>query len=190
MLAVTGASGAPYAARLLELLVRAGVHVLLIRSAAGARTWQEEVGPDFPGDLPEGPGSVELLPVRDVGAGPASGSYRHDGMIICPCSMKTLAEVAGGVASSLVTRAADVALKERRRLVLVTRETPLNLIHIENMARATRAGAVVLPAEPGFYQNPETVQDLIDFVVQRILDVVGVEARIHERWKDPEDPSP
>jgi 4-hydroxy-3-polyprenylbenzoate decarboxylase len=103
--------------------------------------------------------------------------------------MKTLAQVASGIADSLITRAADVTLKERRRLILVTRETPLNLIHIENMARATRAGAIILPAEPGFYHQPRSLQDLIDFVVQRILDVSGVEAQIQPRWKSPEDPA-
>lgn len=185
VVAVTGASGAPYARRLVTALVEAGVHVLLVRTGAGQRCWRQEVGEDFPGELPAGPGRVELLPEKDVGAGPASGSYRHDGMIVCPCSMKTLAQIAAGLADNLVGRAADVCLKERRRLVLVTRESPLNLVHIENMARVTRAGAVVMPAEPGFYHRPETVQDLIDFVVQRILDLVDVDHRVQRRWMEP-----
>lgn len=190
VVAVTGASGAPYAARLLEVLVGAGVDVDLVRSGAGARCWDEEVGGPFPGPLPEGPdaGTVRVLPQRDVGAGPASGSYRHDGMVVVPCSMRTLAAVAGGLADSLITRAADVCLKERRRLILVTRETPLNLVQIENMARATRAGAVVMPAEPGFYHRPRSVADLIDFVVQRILDLLDIEGAVAPRWGGGETP--
>lgn len=181
VVAVTGASGAPYARRLLECLSEAGVDVFAVRSAAGLRCWKEEVGADFPGDLP-GPGKLEVLPEKDIGAGPASGSFRHDGMVVVPCSMRTLAAIAGGHADSLVTRSADVCLKERRRLVLVTRETPLNLIHIENMARVTRAGAVVMPAEPGFYHRPQRVEDLIDFVVQRILDLLEVPREVAPRW--------
>ena len=185
VVAVTGASGAPYARRLLQCLSAAGVDVLAVRSAAGLRCWREEVDGDFPGELP-GPGKVVLLPERDVGASPASGSFRHDGMVIVPCSMRTLSAVACGNADSLITRAADVCLKERRRLLLVTRETPLNLIHIENMARVTRAGAVVMPAEPGFYHRPQRVEDLIDFVVQRILDLLEVPREVAPRWGDSE----
>ena len=181
VVAVTGASGAPYARRLLQCLSAAGVDVLAVRSAAGLRCWREEVDGDFPGELP-GPGKVVLLPERDVGASPASGSFRHDGMVIVPCSMRTLSAVACGNADSLITRAADVCLKERRRLLLVTRETPLNLIHIENMARVTRAGAVVMPAEPGFYHRPQRVEDLIDFVVQRVLDLLEVPQEVAPRW--------
>lgn len=181
VVAVTGASGAPYARRLLVALSEAGVEVFAVRSSAGLRCWRQEVGDDFPGELP-GPGTVEVLPEKDVGAGPASGSFRHDGMVVVPCSMRTLSAIAGGNADSLVTRAADVSLKERRRLVLVTRETPLNLIHIENMARVTRAGAVVMPAEPGFYHRPQRVDDLIDFVVQRILDQLEVPREVAPRW--------
>lgn len=182
VVAISGASGAPYARRLLEVLVQAGARVLLIATPAGRRTWKTEVGPDLPGPLPEGPGRVEMLADADIGAGPASGSFRHDGMVVCPCSMKTLAAVANGLASTLTARAADVALKERRRLVLVTRESPLNLIHIENMAQVTRAGGIILPAEPGFYHRPSTVDDLIDFVVQRIADVLDVPTDLAPRW--------
>ncbi len=185
VVAVTGASGAVYGRRLLEALVASGRRVYLVATAAGRRTWVEELAADFPGDLPAGPGGVEVLSDGDIGAAPASGSFRHDGMVVCPCSMKTLAAVAHGLAGSLVTRAADVALKERRPLVLVTRETPLSLIHIENMAQVTRAGGMILPAEPGFYHRPTTVAELIDFVVQRVLDALRIDHQIATRWKEP-----
>lgn len=185
VVAVTGASGMPYARRLLETLIGAGVEVHLVVTTAGRLTWAEEIGGEFPGDLPDGPGELILHQERNVGAGPASGSFRHHGMLVCPCSMRTLAAVAAGLADNLVTRAADVTLKERRRLVLVTRETPLNLIHIENMARVTRAGGIVMPAEPGFYHRPSTLEELVDFVVQRALDAVGIEAELAPRWKTP-----
>jgi 4-hydroxy-3-polyprenylbenzoate decarboxylase len=119
----------------------------------------------------------------------ASGSFRHDGMAIVPCSGRTLGSLASGVADTLVVRAADTCLKERRRLVLVIRETPLSTIHLENMLTVTRAGAVVLPASPGFYHKPETVSDLVDFVVARTLDHLATEHRVGRRWRE-EDPSP
>lgn len=186
VVAITGASGMPYAARLLGELVAAGCHVHLVVSQAGRWTWAEEVGGELPGPLPPGPGKIELHADADIGAPPSSGSFRHDGMVVVPCSMKTLAAIAAGLGGSLITRSADVALKERRRLVLVTRETPLNLIQIENMATVTRAGGIVMPAEPGFYSRPQTLQDLVDFVVQRILDLVGVERELAPRWGGPE----
>lgn len=186
VLAVSGASGAPYAARCLETLLARGVDVHLIRTKAAARTWSLEVGPEFPGPLPPHSGTLTTYPDQDVGAGPASGSFRHDGMVVVPCSMKSLAAIAQGMADSLLTRAADVTLKERRRLILVPRETPLNLIHLENMKKVTLAGGVILPANPGFYHNPQSIQDLIDFVVQRILDLLGIEAEMVPRWQEPE----
>jgi len=122
----------------------------------------------------------------DRGAAPASGSARTSGMVICPCSMGTLAAIAAGTSRSLVERAADVTLKERRRLVLVPRETPLSTIHLENMLRLTRAGATVLPAAPGFYHRPQSIDALVDFVVARVLDQLGVEHAVGRRWGETE----
>ena len=121
---------------------------------------------------------------NDRGAKPASGSARSGGMIICPCSMGTVSAVAHGTSRSLVERAADVVLKERRPLLLVTRETPLSLVHLENMTAVTRAGAVIMPATPGFYHRPDSINDLVDFIVARILDHVGIEHRLGKRWGD------
>ena len=126
---------------------------------------------------------VSVFDTNDRGAAPASGSALSDGMIVCPCSMGTLSAISVGASRSLVERAADVTLKERRKLVLVTRETPLSSIHLENMLRLSRAGAVVLPAAPGLYNRPSSVQDLIDFIVARTLDQMNVPHSLGRRWK-------
>ncbi len=189
VLAMTGASGAPYAVRLLQVLCRAGQTVHLTISTSGAQVLREETGltvalnrfdPDSFGDL--GPGRVIYHHQGDFTAGIASGSFRTAGMVISPCSMSTLAGVAHGITTNLVTRAADVHLKERRKLILVPRETPLSLVHLENMAAVTRAGAIVLPAMPGWYHRPTSLEDLIDFVVARICDQLGVEVDLIARW--------
>lgn len=188
-LGVTGASGAPYAVRLLQALNEAGVPVRLIISGYGMRLLAEESGIGSIAELRAATGDwsrVELYDALDRGATPASGSAPSRGMVICPCSMGTLASIACGSSRNLVERAADVALKERRPLVLVPRETPLSLIHLENMTRLTRAGATILPASPGFYNRPETVADLVDFVVARILDHLGAENRLAKRWRSGE----
>jgi flavin prenyltransferase len=125
---------------------------------------------------------VVLFPDDDRGAKPASGSQRTAGMVICPCSMGTVAAVAGGTSRSLVERAADVTLKERRKLILVPRETPLSLVHLRNLVTVTEAGAVVIPAAPGFYHRPTRVSELVDFIVQRVLDQLGFEMEIARRW--------
>lgn len=188
VVAITGASGAPYAVRLLESLVRAEQRVWLTISSHGWRLLQMESGVGSIAELQERAGGrafddfVTLYDSEDRGAAPASGSARTRGMIICPCSMGTLAAVAAGTSRSLVERAADVTLKERRTLVMVVRETPLSAIHLENMLRLTRAGAVVLPAAPGFYNSPRGIPDLVDFVVARVLDHVGVEHALSRRW--------
>ena len=188
VLAVTGASGAPYAVRLLECLVALGQPVWLVISSHGWRLLRTE---SDVGDLAalraatggdRWEGLVTLFDDGDRGAAPASGSARNAGMVICPCSMGTLSAIAQGSSRSLVERAADVALKERRRLVLVTRETPLSEIHLDNMARVTRAGAVVMPAAPGFYHRPRGVADLVDFMVARVLDHLGLEHGVGRRW--------
>ncbi|HEX6107684.1 MAG TPA: UbiX family flavin prenyltransferase, partial [Gemmatimonadales bacterium] len=157
VLAITGASGAPYAVRLLEVLARGGAPVWLITSSHGMRLLRDECGIDSLDALRAATGgdwtSVTPFPDDDRGALPASGSRRTRGMVICPCSMGTVAAIAGGTSRSLVERAADVTLKERRRLILVPRETPLSLVHLRNLVAVTEAGALVVPAAPGFYHR-------------------------------------
>jgi 4-hydroxy-3-polyprenylbenzoate decarboxylase len=185
-LAITGASGAPYAVRLLRALNDAGVPVRLIISETGWRLLAEESGIEGEAELRDRTGDwsrVVLYDDDDRGATPASGSAPSRGMVVCPCSMGTLASIAQGTSRSLIERAADVCLKERRPLILVPRETPYSVIHLENMLRLSRAGAVVLPASPAFYHHPLTMDDLVDFVVGRILDHVGVDAGIGPRWE-------
>lgn len=187
VLAITGASGAPYAVRLLEVLARAKVPVWLIVSSHGWRLLQQEAGIADEAALRAASGgdwgSVTLFSDTDRGARPASGSARTAGMVICPCSMGTVAAVAHGTSRSLVERAADVALKERRKLVLVPRETPLSLVHLRNLTLATEAGAVVLPAAPGFYHRPTAVGELVDFIVQRVVDQFDLGLEIAPRWQ-------
>jgi len=187
VLAITGASGAPYAVRLLEVLAKRKTPVWLLVSVHGWRLLAEEAGIADEAGLKEATGgdwsSVRLFDDKDRGAKPASGSVKTAGMVVCPCSMGTLAAIAHGTSRSLIERAADVVLKERRKLVLVPREMPLSLVHLRNMALATEAGAIVLPAAPGFYHKPRQVSDLVDFVVQRILDHVGLEIELTKRWE-------
>jgi 4-hydroxy-3-polyprenylbenzoate decarboxylase len=188
VVAITGASGAPYAVRLLRALVASRRQVQLIVSSHGFRLLETELGIASLGALREAVGAgewdhvVKVFDDADRGAAPASGSSLNAGMIVCPCSMGTLSAIAVGASRSLVERAADVALKERRPLVLVPRETPLSAIHLENMLRVTRAGAVVLPASPGFYHRPSRIEDLVDFIVARVLDHLGVEHDLARRW--------
>jgi 4-hydroxy-3-polyprenylbenzoate decarboxylase len=184
--AITGASGAPYAVRLLEVLARHSVPTELIVSSHGWRLLETESGIADEAALRAATGgdwsSVTVYPDTDRGAKPASGSHRTRGMVICPCSMGTVAAIAGGTSRSLVERAADVMLKERRKLILVPRETPLSLIHLRNLTAVTEAGAVVIPAAPGFYHRPSTIAELVDFIVQRILDQVGLDIPLTPRW--------
>lgn len=190
VVAVTGASGAPYAVRLLDALVGAGLPLYLIVSGHGWRLLEMESGIGDLDALRKAVGGewsrVQVFDDGDRGATPASGSAPTRGMVICPCSMGTLAAIAQGHSRSLIERAADVTLKERRRLVLVPRETPLSAVHLRNMLAVTRAGAIVLPAAPGFYGRPTSVQDLVDFVVARVLDHLGVEHRLGTRWRSGE----
>ncbi|MFW6033329.1 MAG: UbiX family flavin prenyltransferase, partial [Phycisphaeraceae bacterium] len=176
---ISGASGAGYAQRLIELLVAAGIDVHLVVSPLGQRLLHDELGMEgidlaALAGLAEKPGNLTLHNYRDVGAPIASGSFVHDGMIVIPCSSNSLAAVATGSAQNLMHRAAAVALKERRKLVLVHREMPVSLVEIRNMAAATEAGVIVCPASPGFYMLPEKIEDLVDFVVARGLDLLGV----------------
>jgi flavin prenyltransferase len=186
VLALTGASGAPYGLRLLEVLARQRLPVWLIPSSHGMRLLRDECGIDSIEALQSATGgdwsSVTVFPDSDRGALPASGSRRTSGMVVCPCSMGTVAAIAGGTSRSLVERAADVTLKERRRLILVPRETPLSLVHLRNLVAVTEAGAIVIPAAPGFYHRPTQVSELVDFIVQRILDHLELEIEIARRW--------
>lgn len=185
--AITGASGAPYAVRLLDVLAGASVPVQLIISRHGRRILELESGITGDSELKKATGEdwsgIKSFDDGDRGAGPASGSSRFAGMVVCPCSMGTVAAIAHGTSRSLIERAADVALKERRRLILVPRESPLSLIHLRNLTAVTEAGAVVIPASPGFYHRPTKVEQLVDFVVQRVLDHMGVDASLAPRWK-------
>ncbi|HSU95878.1 MAG TPA: flavin prenyltransferase UbiX [Gemmatimonadaceae bacterium] len=191
--AITGASGAPYAVRLLEQLCAAGQRISLIVSGHGMRLLSTETGIESVAALRDavgGRGWDELVTVNDDadrGAAPASGSARSAGMVICPCSMGTLSAIAAGSSRSLIERAADVTLKERRKLILVPRETPLSSIHLENMLKLSREGVVILPASPGFYHRPASIADLVDFVVARVMDQMGVQHSVGRRWASDQD---
>ena len=188
ILAITGASGAPYGVRLLEVLAMHQIPTWLMISSHGWRLLTEECGITDDRELKKATGgdwgSVRVFDDKDRGAEPASGSAKSAGMVICPCSMGTVAAIAHGTSRSLIERAADVVLKERRTLVLVPREAPLSLVHLRNLTLVTEAGANVLPAAPGFYHKPKQVRDLVDFVVQRVLDHVGVEVALVKRWQE------
>jgi len=174
LVAITGASGLEYGRRLVEILkAEKGVEASLIVSS-GAKMVAKEEGTALP---------EEDYGEMDFRCPYASGSNPPDSMVVIPCSLKTLGEIANGVGNSLVTRAAEVALKERKKLILVVRETPYSLITIRNMESVTLAGAVVLPACPGFYGKPKKVDDLIDFIVARVLDQLGIENSVSKRWK-------
>lgn len=188
-LGITGASGAPYAARLLEALVAADVEIGLSASSAGIEILATELygDPGLPRDEVLGrfvgtAGGVTVYAPDDWKAPYASGSAKVDAYVICPCSMGTAGTLASGTMSNLIHRAASVALKEGRKLLLVPRETPLSDIHLENLLRLRRAGAVVLVAAPGFYNSPQTIDDLIEFVVGRCLDQLGIENKLTKRW--------
>ena len=201
VLAITGASGAVYAVRLLEVLLAAGCDVYLSISPAGQAVLKEELGltvdlddfdptslrsPDWiestkpaAGDTP---GRVHYCHYKNLMAPIASGSFLTGGMVVCPCSGSTLGAISHAMGSNLIHRAAEVHLKERRKLILVPRETPLSLVQIDNMRRATEAGAVVLPASPGFYHGAATISDLVDFIVARICDQLGIRQDLIRRW--------
>lgn len=195
VVALTGASGAVYAIRLIDVLVQAGQTIHLTMSPSAVQVIREEVGLEIDlrafraGQLgATGPGRVIYHHHKDFSAGIASGSFPTGGMVIVPCSMSTLAAIAGGITTNLIARAADVHLKERRKLILVPRETPLSLIHLENMVRVTQAGAVVLPAMPGWYHRPRRLEDLVDFIVARICDQLGIRTNLSRRWGEDERP--
>jgi 4-hydroxy-3-polyprenylbenzoate decarboxylase len=186
---ITGASGAPYAARLLRALSGAGCDVGLCVSDAGVQVCATELYGDISlsreevtARLVDGLRGIEVVGLRDYTTPYASGSAKVDGYVVCPCSMSTAASIAAGAMANLVHRAASVALKEERKLVLVPRETPLSTIHLENLLRLRRAGATIVFAAPGFYHAPQTVDDLVNFVVGRCLDQLGIDQTLVSRW--------
>src|ERR1043166_9596338 len=192
-LGITGASGAPYAARLLEALAAADCEIGVCASRAGIEVLGTELfgDPDLPRDetlarlLEHANGAARVYDPQDWGAPYASGSAKVDAYVICPCSMGTLGTVASGAMQNLIHRAASVALKEERKLIVCPRETPLSTIHLENMLTLRRAGATILFLAPGFYHGAESVDDLVDFVVARILDHLGLEQSLIARWGQP-----
>ena len=192
-LALTGASGMPYGIRLLEMLLREGKQVYLLYSKVAQIVAQQEMNLALPSSAKEAEsffnrqyhvpdGQLRVFGREEWFAPVASGSNPADSMVICPCTMGTLAAIAAGLNQKLIERAADVMLKENRQLILVPREMPFSAIHLENMLKLVRSGAVILPANPGFYHHPQTVQDMIDFVVARILDHLGIKHTLIPRW--------
>lgn len=194
VVAITGASGVQYGRRLVDVLLQAGRTVHLVISPAATQVCFEELGLsvdleqfDVNHFLGKNLDTASLARLKyhhfqDFNAGIASGSFRTAGMVICPCSMGTLGSLANGMSTNLIHRVADVHLKERRKIVIVPRETPLSSIQLENMKRLVDAGAVLLPAMPGFYLQPESIDDLIDFIVHRICDHLEVEVNLTKRW--------
>jgi 4-hydroxy-3-polyprenylbenzoate decarboxylase len=176
---ISGASGAVYAIRFLESLKDLNIRTHLVVTAAGERTIELETGLTKNELIAMATHHYE---VDDLTSAISSGSFPTDGMVVVPCSMKTLAGIASGYSSNLLLRAADVTLKERKPLVLVPRETPMNLVHLENMCRAARAGAIILPAMPGFYHKPKSIDDLVNHLVGKVLDVFHIEHRMYKRW--------
>lgn len=182
---ITGASGAAYARRLVECLVAAGTHVHLVVTPNGKRLLSDELGiaeVSAPALMGRDCDRITIYPYRDVGAVIGSGSFLTHGMIICPCSTSTLAAVANGMGDNLLNRAAAVTLKEARRLIVVPREMPFSPIDVENCARLSHAGAIICPACPGFYMLPKTIDELVDFVVGKLLDLLSVPHNLNTRW--------
>ena len=199
VLGIAGASGTPYARRVLEQMLGAGHDVKAVITDAGRKVLAVEEDLVLTGntevDTPtllewanaaDSAGTFELYHHKDVAAPIASGSFAVDGMVVVPCSGGTLGRIAHGISNGLLERAADVCLKERRRLVLVPREMPLSLIHLRNMTAVTEAGAIVLPASPGFYHNPKSIDDLVDMVAGRILASLGIDSKVMKTWLGPE----
>jgi flavin prenyltransferase len=191
--ALTGASGMPYGLRLVECLLAAGCRVWLLYSQVAQIVAKQEMDWQLPGRPAEveaelaarfaaAPGQLRVFGREEWFAPPASGSNPPDAMVVCPCTMGSLAAIAGGLSQNLIERAADVVLKEGRKLVLVPRETPFSAVHLENMLKLARLGVCILPANPGFYHHPKTVEDLVDFVVARVLDQLGVAHQLMARW--------
>ncbi len=177
--AITGSSGSIYGVRFLEVCKKLGIETELVVSEAAEIVMDLELGKSVKDLLKL---ATRIYQPGDLTAPPSSGSHLVDGMAVVPCSMNTLAEIANGISHDLITRAADVTLKQGRTLVLVPRETPLNLVHLENMEKLKRAGAVILPASPAFYIKPNKISDLVDFIVGRVLEMFGVKHKLYRNW--------
>lgn len=189
VIGITGASGAIYGVRLVQVLLEQGIDVHLVITESGWRVLKLEHSWDASNradtlvhHFGQYPGKFHYHFAQDISASIASGSFRTSGMVICPCSMGTLAAISNGNSDNLLERAADVMLKEGRKLIVVPRETPLHQIHLENMLRLAKMGVSILPAMPAFYQGPTSVEDLIDFVVGKVLDVMDIEHSLYRRW--------
>lgn len=182
---ITGASGSVYGKRLVEVLLEKQMEVCLIATENGKTVFSYEVDTEYDvwvEGLKKKHDNLREEDVNNLFAGAASGSYDFDSLVIAPCSMGTLGQIAGGISSNLLTRGADVALKEKRELILVPRETPLNQIHLENMLRIARCGGTILPAMPGYYHKPKSTEELVDFVVGKILDFMKIEHHLFKKW--------
>nr|WP_275589263.1 UbiX family flavin prenyltransferase [Sporohalobacter salinus] len=179
---ITGASGSIYAKRLLEVFAAKDFEVYATITNAGQQVWNEEIKVNIRQQLDDNK-NINYLDNQDLSVSIASGSFQTDGMVVIPCSMSTLAAIAQGHSSNLLERAADVTLKEKRQLIVVPRETPLNTIHLENMLKLSKLGADIIPPMPAFYNHPQTIDDLVNFAVGRVLDRLGVKNDIYQRWK-------
>lgn len=184
---ITGASGSIYAKRLIEVLIEQGIQVHVIATEKGKQVfsyelssnlenWIKELSIDYP--------NVKLEDNNNLFSGVASGSNKYDAVIILPCSMGTLAEISHGLSKNLLCRAADVALKENRKLIIVPRETPLNTIHLENMCRLSKMGVGIIPAMPGFYHHPNSIDDIVNFLIGKILDYLNIDNKLFKKWED------
>jgi len=192
IVAMTGASGSIYGLKLVRSLVEANIPVIFMISPAARLVFEKELDLELPAQesdeflqslfTDEIAKHVELVRYRDIAASVASGSYKTRGMIICPASMNTLAEVANGIASNLISRSADVTIKEGRKLMIAPREMPFSSIHLENMLKLSKAGVCVMPPNPGFYHKPKKIDDLVDFVVGKMLDYFDVDHKLYKRW--------
>lgn len=182
---ITGASGSIYAKRLIEELLKNQIFVHVISTENGKKVVKYETDIDLDywiSELAKQYNHIQLEDINNLFAGVASGSYKYDAAVILPCSMGTLAEISSGIAKNLLCRVADVALKEKRQLVIVPRETPLNAIHLENMLKLSRLGVTILPAMPGYYHKPQTLEDVVDFVVGKVLDCLSIPNNLFNKW--------
>lgn len=185
VLGISGASGMPYAKKLAEFFAKSGAQIFCVASADAKPIFEKETGvsfESFAGDISQNFANVKFFDNGDFNSPIASGSFNFDAMAICPCSMKTLGKLANSIADNLLVRAAEVALKERRKLIIVPRETPLALTQLRNMCALSEAGAIILPAAPAFYQKPESIGDLVDFIVARTISAMGFKQNILKEW--------
>ena len=184
---ITGASGSIYAKRLVEVLVELGIQTNVVATEKGKQVFEFELSLNLENwieELSKKYSNLKLEDNNNLFSGVASGSNKYDAVIILPCSMGTMAEISHGLSRNLLCRAADVVLKEGRKLIIVPRETPLNTIHLENMCRLSKIGATIIPAMPGFYHKPKTIEDLVDFLIGKILDYIGIENKLFKKWED------